>query len=93
MVEQRSGELMILAPYTYQQGWSAGQEQQVSVMEAAMFSDQFSWLRYTGYDECRWLCYRRDKENWDDSTMRPLRRSDNAPNPPRLYFKWLSRQR
>jgi hypothetical protein len=93
VVEQRPGELMILAPYTYQQGWAAGQEQQVSMIETAMFGDRFSWLHYTGYDKCRWLCYRRDNKNWDDSNMRPLCRLDNAPNPPRLYVKWLSRQR
>ncbi len=93
VVEQRPGKLMILAPYTNQQGRAAGLERQGSVMETAMFSDRFSWLRYTGYDECRWLCYRCDNENWDDSNMRPLRRPDNAPNPLRLYVKWLSRQR
>ncbi len=93
VVEQRLGELMILAPYTYQQGWSAGQEQQVSVMEIAIFGDRISWLRYMGYNECRWLCYCHNNENWDNSTMRLLRCPDNALNPPRLYVKWLSRQR
>ncbi len=65
----------------------------MSVMEIAMFNNRFSWLRYTGCDECRWLCYSRDNENWDDSTMRPLRCLDNAPNSLQLYVKWLSRQR
>ncbi len=83
VVQQHPGELVVLMPGVYSEGWTHDE----IVSETAYLGDNYSPRRYVSYDECRWGC-ELTVQTWDPDTQQ-LRRRPEAEDPtPDEHLDW-----